>query len=414
LFYYYYYYYYFVGVVVVVGALMQPRRNARSSRGSTSDKAAERERENPFCGECSTYRTNHFCSFILPSNEQCGAPVCAICKGEAETTRCSEHLWSGKFFIPDVGTQESQESFQQEVQQQPEQPTPIPIGNKQRKIVAKNALKMCAECKKYPTPLSCIVCQKPLCTTCKLDLNGTLGRYCCALHARKPELTFARNPIGQQAGAVQPSQSLPDPPSEQPLELSRGKAKKRKAKGGGANKSNSLLLDDKDALLHQAVSFDVSSDIGGRIVSQLRCSLSPSTLRNNSIVGTVSRKVSNKVSSGQLFYEVCWNNSEYGSMQMSHSHICLGMSNYIQLEHEKQQKKVPKGRPRRSDPYNNQDIIRIIDKSRGEDSDMSPCNSDCGSNGSVGSEDTLGNCFFGDNHIDRARAAEPHQIAAIR
>ena len=435
-------------VVVVASSPSSPsiprrrRKRQKTPKSTDKGKAEERERDNPMCGVCNQFPTNHFCSFLLPNKEKCGAPVCAICKGDdAAVTRCMKHLWSGTY-IPSQETAQSQEmassqelAASQESQQLPPLPPPTSIINQSKKIVAKKNQRLCSECNQCHTPSCCHICNKPLCTSCKLRLNGTLGKYCCAEHAKKTELIFGTTSVLQDkasSGAEvdqlleleneQPSQTRPDLQfnvpsqsttallSQQTLVLPGGKSKKRKTKVGGGKNSNSLMFDDQDALLNQAVSFDVSSDIGRRIVSQLSCTLSPSTLRNNSIVGTVSRKVSNKVTSGQVFYEVCWNNSEYGVMQMSHSHICLGMSNYIQLKVETQQPKVPRCRNPRSDPYNNNGIIKIIDKSRGEDSDMSPCSSDCGSNGSIESEDTLGNCFFGDNHIDRARAAEPQQI----
>jgi hypothetical protein len=168
-----------------------------------------------------------------------------------------------------------------------------------------------------------------------------------------------------------------------------------------------------DALLHKAVSFDVSTEVGKSIVSQLRCSVASSSLRDNSIVGTVSRKVSNRVSSGNIIYEVAWNNSEFGTTEMSHSNVCLGMSNYMQLQHnshvprsaQRLQKPVQRGTPR-SDPYNTQEIMKIIDRSRIEDPELSPYGSDCGSCGSMGSEDTFGEAFFGATHTDRVRASE--------
>ena len=66
-------------------------------------------------------------------------------------------------------------------------------------------------------------------------------------------------------------------------------------------------------LLHKAVCFDVTTDVGKSIVSQLQCSVTASSFRNNTIVGTVARKVSNRVTSGSVIYEVAWNNSEIKS-----------------------------------------------------------------------------------------------------
>ena len=263
-------------------------------------------------------------------------------------------------YIPTQVTAHSQEATTQESQEsiEVEQPPPIPLGNKQRKIVVKNVLKVCAECNKYPMPLYCVVCQKPLCTSCKLDFNGTLGRYCCLLHARKTELTFTRNPSGEQAvqqadavsGTLQssaesmsplieeePSNSQVEKPSySQPSQFSESPpldsfiasdvSKKLPSKKRDEKKKNPLLFDSTDALLHKAVCFDVSSDVGKSIISQLRCSVTASSFRSNTIVGTVVIKVSNRVTSGSIIYEVAWNNSEFGTTEMTHSNICLGMS----------------------------------------------------------------------------------------
>jgi len=49
----------------------------------------------------------------------------------------------------------------------------------------------------------------------------------------------------------------------------------RKKKTGQATKT-SLLISGTDALLHKTVAFDVTSDVGKEIVSQLRCTVSSS------------------------------------------------------------------------------------------------------------------------------------------
>ena len=53
-----------------------------------------------------------------------------------------------------------------------------------------------------------------------------------------------------------------------------------------------------------------------RFFSQLNCTISFSSLRENCIVVTVTRKLSSRIASGQVIYEVAWNNSAYSTMQM--------------------------------------------------------------------------------------------------
>jgi hypothetical protein len=67
-------------------------------RSDMSEKAADREKDNPKCGVCGIYPTNHFCSFVSAEGIQCSKPVCAICKGESGPTRCFDHLWSEKIW----------------------------------------------------------------------------------------------------------------------------------------------------------------------------------------------------------------------------------------------------------------------------------------------------------------------------
>jgi len=83
----------------------------------------------------------------------------------------------------------------------------------------------------------------------------------------------------------------------------------RKKKTGQATKT-SLLISGTDALLHKTVAFDVTSDVGKEIVSQLRCTVSRSTLTSNHLIGTVTRRAPQRGSAGQLVYEISWNHSQ--------------------------------------------------------------------------------------------------------
>ena len=64
------------------------------------DSAAEREKGNPNCIECDMVTTNHYCTFVLDTGENCGAPVCTICKWGLfqkefqDPTRCSKHFFT--------------------------------------------------------------------------------------------------------------------------------------------------------------------------------------------------------------------------------------------------------------------------------------------------------------------------------
>ena len=153
-------------------------------QGSKSfDKAADRERDNPKCGECGVFPTNHFCSFVSADGEKCLKPVCAICRGERDVTRCSAHLWSDGM--------QSNVSLPSTVA---EKELVAPNAKKKaRRIVAKNTLQLCSECKKHSTPSVCVVCQVPVCTHCKLHSNGSLGPYCCSVHAKKVQISVVVN-----------------------------------------------------------------------------------------------------------------------------------------------------------------------------------------------------------------------------
>ena len=84
-------------------------------------RAAEQELNNPICGECNSFPTNHFCCFVLPSEDQCGAPVFGICKGhDSEVTHCSRHLWSNTFSNTQETAQSQETAESQETAQSQE------------------------------------------------------------------------------------------------------------------------------------------------------------------------------------------------------------------------------------------------------------------------------------------------------
>ena len=62
--------------------------------------AMERRRINPLCIECNEVSTNHRCTFVLDTGEECGAPICSICKWSLfqkefqDPTRCSKHSFT--------------------------------------------------------------------------------------------------------------------------------------------------------------------------------------------------------------------------------------------------------------------------------------------------------------------------------
>jgi hypothetical protein len=244
-----------------------------------SEKAAEREQGNPKCGVCGVYPTNHFCSFVSAEGTQCSKPVCAICRGESGPTRCSDHLWSDKMLnhvsVPST---------------EAEKETCGPIGNKKaRRIVARKVQQLCFECKNHSTPSICVECKVPVCTSCKLKLNGSLGSYCCSVHAKKVEISVVvnrtvelqRNPAGTPAdgptGTV--AEGVPDlgrmekttensVPQKGKLTnnknstrfLSSTNHKRKKSKSAKA--SSAIVANETDSLLHKAVSYDIDSNIG--------------------------------------------------------------------------------------------------------------------------------------------------------
>jgi len=374
-------------------------------RSDMSEKAADREKDNPKCGVCGIYPTNHFCSFVSAEGIQCSKPVCAICKGESGPTRCFDHLWSEKIWnnvsVPSTvaGKQASG-----------------PIGNKNagRKIVAKRIQQICSECNKNSTPSTCVECKVPVCTSCKLKFNGILGSHCCKLHAKKIESTVVVN----RADELQPEIENSELQVEQLTNNNDSKtllspAGQNKRKHKSTKGSSAIVENETDSLLHKTVAYNIDSSVGKKICSQLPCSISSSSLRENCIVGTVTRKLSTRLPSGKLVYEVSWNNSAYGVLSMSHTAIVSGIENFLELEHQTQQSQLSQQvqffrEMRRLDPYDNQDIMKLIEKSRKEDPELSPCSSGSESDGTEDSDLSLGDAFFGETHIDRTKAMEPY------
>ena len=238
-----------------------------------SEKAADREKDNPKCGVCGIYPTNHFCSFVSAEGIQCSKPVCAICKGESGPTRCFDHLWSEKIWnnvsVPSTvaGKQASG-----------------PIGNKNagRKIVAKRIQQICSECNKNSTPLTCVECKVPVCTSCKLKFNGILGSHCCKLHAKKIESTVVVN----RADELQPEIENSELQVEQLTNNNDSKtilspAGQNKRKHKSTKGSSAIVENETDSLLHKTVAYNIDSSVGKKICSQLPCSISSSSLREN-------------------------------------------------------------------------------------------------------------------------------------
>ena len=40
---------------------------------------------------------------------------------------------------------------------------------------------------------NCVECKVPVCASCKLNFNGSLGSYCCSVHAKKIEISVVVN-----------------------------------------------------------------------------------------------------------------------------------------------------------------------------------------------------------------------------
>ena len=320
------------------------------------NKAAERERNNPKCGDCKTFPTNHYCSFTSTTGDKCGAPVCAMCKGETDVTRCLKH----KSLVPNSPALGKEQQ---------------PASRKKPRVVARTIQRTCMECKKYPTPLSCVTCKKPLCTSCKLSLNGTLGKYLCAEHAQKLEIQVVTKP--------------PEPKQSSGVQQEKA-ASTRKRAATTSTTTTSLLIADTDAFLNKQVAFEMSSDIGELIRSQLKCSTSSTTLRRNHILGTVCRKVSGR--GGHVIYEVAWNHSQFGVTQMSYSHVCVGIESMVRLQGLSRSRSranadssdmdtaakgtEPSHSQRLRDPYLDDEVIDMINRSKMQDPSLPYCSSE--------------------------------------
>ena len=113
------------------------------------------------------------------------------------------------------------------------------------------------------------------------------------------------------------------------------------------------------------MAYEITSDIGKAILSDVMCSVSASTLRKNHLVGTVSRRITVRGSSGQLIYEVAWMHSQYGTSNMVHSHIVNGIENYSRLQSSIEQSGPTTRRRgetsnRVMDPYANSTSIALM------------------------------------------------------
>jgi len=157
------------------------------------------------------------------------------------------------------------------------------------------------------------------------------------------------------------------------------------------------LVPTTDALINKAVAYGINFELGQQILGQFSCSVSRSTLVHNHVVGTVSCK--GKQKSGQIIYEVAWNQSQFGVTQMSRSHIFVGVENYNRLE-----SRQPTGTSRRDssgtagtkpkDPYDVPGIDALMLKSRRGEPDLAPCSSE--------SDDDYDDDAFENDIVDKA------------
>ena len=142
--------------------------------------------------------------------------------------------------------------------------------------------------------------------------------------------------------------------------------------------------------------------------------MSRSTLVNNHVIGTVSRR--GKQKSGQVIYEVAWNNSQYGVTQISHSNVYTGIENHTRL-----QSQLPRGNSRRptsgialpkpTDPFDVPGMDALLSKSRRGEPELAPCSSgsDSDNDDNAGDEDmieeAIDKLFSQVTHMDRASAS---------
>jgi hypothetical protein len=177
-----------------------------------------------------------------------------------------------------------------------------------------------------------------------------------------------------------------------------------------AAQRKSLLISGTDALLHKIVAFDLASEVGKEIASQLKCTVSRSSLQSNHLVGTVTRRGTQKGGNGQLIYEVAWNSSQYGVTQMSHSHVYGGIEAYNKLEVQRMSLvgATNSSHARLQDPYNDAGVNVMIQRSRLEDPELSPCSSESDDDSNEGTiDDAIDRMFSQLSHTDRASATTP-------
>ena len=108
-------------------------------------------------------------------------------------------------------------------------------------------------------------------------------------------LTQKNTTSTNKSSQVQGSSDLDDS-SESQKEVAPTQPKSKKKRS--ATDTSALLVPTMDALLNKAVANEITSELEQQIQAQFSCSVSCSTLMNNHIVGTVSRK--GKQKSGQL------------------------------------------------------------------------------------------------------------------
>ena len=188
---------------------------------------------------------------------------------------------------------------------------------------------------------------------------------------------------------------------------------------------SALLAPTTEALLHKAVAYEITSELGQQIQAQFSCSVSRTTLMNNHIVGTVSCK--GKQKSGQVIYEVAWNQSQFGVTQMSHSHIFIGIENYNHLESQQRSgnhRRATTGasntrascgtNTRAKDPYDVLGIDALLLKSRRGEPELAPCSSgsddddDDEAYDNDLAEEAIEKLFSQASHMDRASANDRH------
>ena len=218
-----------------------------------------------------------------------------------------------------------------------------------------------------------------------------------------PSVSFDKPPFAQK--------KAPTTPKVTKRNVTKGASGKKRA---AASSTSALLAPTTDVLLNKPVAYDITSELGQAIQAQFNCSVSRSTLVNNHVIGTVSRR--GKQKSGQVIYEVAWNNSQYGVTQISHSNVYTGIENHTRL-----QSQLPRGNSRRptsgialpkpTDPFDVPGMDALLSKSRRGEPELAPCSSgsDSDNDDNAGDEDmieeAIDKLFSQVTHMDRASAS---------